>query len=208
MPSYHYLLEDIIDEAEGKVTRIKLPQLVNEIERYLWTNLNGLWMNVTETISVTAGNYQVTVDTTDWMQIIYAIDGDDKEELERTTMKKIEYLRENNSGYTTLEKYYIDKLKNSSSTLTLFGTPDEDTSVIVYTKQREAALVATDDESNKWMLGEGYGLLKYAVLSKRIFHEKKWPAWKQEYDRFLKEVRKYMGQEKRTYKNNYERRFF
>ncbi len=205
MPTYHYLIQDIAEEAGDSVKKVRIPELIRGVERELWALLSFLWQESIEPISIPAEQYSVTVDTTDWMMIKKAYT--EKGEVERVPEWKLEFMRSASNGNGYVNYFSVDKIKVSNSTVKVHYAPYEDTILNLVVKKRESELTDEDDETTKWFLGEGYYLIKYGVLSKRVFNPDKWPAWKQEFDRIIRDIRIMANKEKKTYRSC-DRRFF
>lgn len=177
------LINDLVIETGGRSdVASRLPLFIQNVEDALWPQLEGFAQEDTETLTVTSGATEVSVSDSLWLRVMNVFDSDGNK-LERKTLYQIDQLIAENSG-STLEYFYW----NYGGALKVAYAPSEDKTLYVSVLKREQNLTFTSTSTDSFFLGKGYNLLKYGVLSMRVFDPEKWPAWKQQYERELRNI--------------------
>ena len=201
--TYNDLVLDIAEEAGDSVVNAKIPKLIKEVERYLWTELPGLETSVDVTIS--SGSNSVSQDMSLWKKIKRAYRKDNGDEIDRISESEFQELYLDNSDYTEVEYYVVEDFK-TAGTIKVYGTPDDDLDLAFVVRVKEGN-IGIDTAETAFFLDKGYSLLKYGVLALRVLHPDKHGAWSTMYQRELKNVRATMSAEKVTNRSN-RRRWF
>ncbi len=206
MPSYEYLIRDLGQEIRDDFVKVKLPNIIREGEDIVWGEIAPLWADSEESITIPADSENVNIDISRWLRVKKVVRAEDGEVVQRTSVYKIKTL---NSVYDYKEiKMFAITGRRDNAQLWVHGVPDEDTILLVSVRVRDDYLEEGDTESDKFLLGDGYGALKYGVLALRVFDPERWPAWKQQYERELNALRQRLMGEKVSYKGDDGRRFF
>ena len=176
MATYAQLIADLEYEAERLPDNIAF--LIREVEQELWQQLYFCAPEQTYSVTVTAGSQTASLPTTykDFMQIKSVLDPYGKS-LRRTSKSQFNRLRLQDS----VPELYIFSWEPFEPQISVWKTPAQDSQLLLIVYEKESPIQDGDDETTKFFLGEGYNVLKYAVLYKRIFHPDKWEMWRARY---------------------------
>ena len=182
--TYEDLLNDLTMEVGGRSDVVsRLPLFVKNIEDALWPRLDGFATVDTESVTITADATEATITATNsdtyWMRVLGVFD-EDGNRLERVGMARWQQEVLDGSADELEHFCWVPK----SGKIRVAAAPSGAETLTIVVLKRDEPLAIGDDDS-KFFLGEGYNLLKYAVLTMRVFDPDKWGAWKQQYDREL-----------------------
>ena len=173
MATYSQLLSELQQEAGSLPDNI--PFLIREVESELWKELYFCAPEQIYTLTVPAGTETVSLPPTyqNFMQIKSLIDPSGNP-LRRVSPSQYSRLKLRDS---VPELFVFLWLPNSPS-ISVFRPPAQDSNLLLIVYEREDPIQDGDSESTKFFLGDGYTVLKYAVLYRRIFNPDKWELWK------------------------------
>lgn len=181
MPTYTQLLSDLEHEAERLPDNIAY--LIREVETELWQQLYFCAPESTYSLTVPAGSETVSLppDYKDFMQIKSLLDPHGRP-LRRVSPSQFNRMKLADS----VPPLFIFSWRPSDASLSIWSPPQADSTLLLIAHVRESPIQEGDDENTKFFLGEGYLVLKYGVLYKRIFHPEKWEMWRARFsDAFL-----------------------
>ena len=179
--TYKDLLNDLSVEVGGRSDVVsRLPQFIREVETQLWPRLEGFATEGSVTVPLSANATEAAMSDTLFLRILSVYD-EDGNPLDRVSYRKTIEINAASDGDAL--DFYAWRPGEGSIYVAL--APSEDTTITVVTLSKDAPLETGDDETSKFFLGAGYNLIKYGVLSMRVFDKERWPAWRQQFDREL-----------------------
>jgi len=201
--TYEDLINDLSVEVGGRSEVVsRLPQFVKQTEDFLWPLLEVYGTECSDSVTVTAGATSVSVSDTNWLCIKAVLDSNG-DRLDRVPKVRIDQYNSLNVA-STLSFFAWHKDGN----LYVAASPSSDSDLSIYYLARQDYLAPGDTDATKFFLGNGYSVLKYAVLSFRVFDPERWPAWKQQYERELNRLYVQAQTQNLTYKGPTDRRWF
>lgn len=185
--TYEQLLADLkLELGEGHPAVPRLPFLVRDAEEFIWKTIAPYMERETIELTFPAGT-----------AILSPVDDAGRVlDIGRAWQVSPQQGDLGKRPFTTIVAFH-DKEPYMSTQLRWIGISVRTKSVVVYPTPKEEAVVKVacclrepplepgDSDANKWLLGPGYGLIKYGVLALRVVDPDRWPAWKQQYDREL-----------------------
>jgi len=190
MPSYRDLLYDLRMEVGGDPNTVaRLPSFIREAEDIIWPQIVMAAPEQVVTLEFTDSS-QLSVNDRLWLQVVKAWDADGRP-------VKRQPVGSGSFGFNW-----------SRGIVRLVGEHSLPFTLRLKVRVREDYLQDGDDETTKFLLGRGYGLIKYGVLVHRVFDPQKWPAWKQEYERELRSIKEEAFMKRYTLKGPDGRRWF
>jgi len=199
---YRDLLNDLALEVGDRPDVVsRLPLFIKMTEDYLWPRMEGFATTEATTVTVTADSTEATITDDYWMRILGVFD-EDGEAVKRVSYHRLTKLNLEDEADDC--EYFAWK---QDGTLYVATAPDDDTELTVVHLDRDAPLGMTSSSTDSFFLNEGYNLLKYGVLTMRVFDPDKWPAWKQQYDRELHAMFVRSQKQALTYKGDDGRRW-
>lgn len=183
MASYRDLLLELSYEVGEQEPRVlaHLPFLIKEAENFLWGKIAELLPIKSQTVTPTQPTPLPSQNT---LQVL-RIETEDGE-LQRLPCGSVK-----GTGFF-IEGQNITFLPE---------VPTKD--ITIFFREREEPLQDGDTDATKFFLGDGFALLKYAVLTK-VFNKDKWAGWMQSYERELRELRERKFIEKTSYRGQDE----
>jgi len=179
MPTYADLISDLADENGGLLPD-NITYLIREVERELWQELFIYAPEVSYTVTIPAGSNTGDLSTLNYVRWLHirSVLGSGGSLLRRVPYNVFEIL---NSQSSTPELYAFS-WNPGSSTLYVTRAPSLSATVKATVLEREPFIQDGDSEQNRFFLGDGYNVLKYGVLYKRVTNPEKLELWK---SRFL-----------------------
>ena len=200
--TYLDLLNDLSMEVGDRPDVVaRLPQFIRSIEDDLWPRLEGFATVGKEVVAITADATEATISDAYWMRILGCYDEDGN------TVERV--------GYARMQQLQLEEscdeceyfAWNKTGTLYVADAPSTSTSLTLVYLAREEPMTGTCSATDRFFLGDGYNLIKYAVLTYRVFDRDKWGAWKQQYDRELHNLYVRSQKQALTYKGDDGRRW-
>ncbi len=191
--TYRDLVSQIAEEIGGSVPP-SLPSLIREVEKELWGLFYFLGDLGAELITVPALQNKVAISDELWLTIssVNAVYSAGNRELYRVSLPRFSRLK-NSVG--VLDVYCWEK----DGKLRVAKAPSSDTDLEVVVWKAQAPLEDGDSEANKFFLGRGFNLLKYAVLYKRFFDPDRYQYWKSQYLEALDSLYREIGRRRYSY---------
>jgi len=163
MPTYSDLISDLADENNG-ILPDNIAYLIREVERELWQELYIYAPETLYTVTATAGSSSVPLTNTEKWLHVRSVTTQTGALLRRVSFQIFDLL----DKQASTPELYAYSWNPSSSTLNITKPPSVDTTLTVTVMEREDFIQDGDPDSSKFFLAEGYNVLKYAVLYKRI----------------------------------------
>ena len=203
MPTYEELVQDIGAELGGKIPP-NLPFLIRSVERELWQHLWFLGRQRLVSFALPAGSSGLqsfsglTSVSPDFVLMIEGVFLQSTgETLTRVSLHR--FLREAKTNRTGDPEIYTVDL--STDQIGFYPVPSSGASQLeMLVRIRDDYIQAGDNENTKLLLGVGYEVLKWAVLSKRIFDPNKAQYWRQQYAEALSALLTKLSRERWSYR--------
>jgi len=178
MRTYADLLADLSTEVGGDLPD-NITQLIEEVETELWQDLYFCAPETIYTVSVPAGSSSgdlspFPVDR--WLQIRTVIDPHGSA-MRRVSLSQFQRM----SLQKAVPELYIWSWNPSDQIIRVYKEPASDASISLVVFERQPPLSPSDTSQTKFFLGDGYNVLKYGVLYKRIFNAEKFEMWRQRF---------------------------
>ena len=173
MATYSQLLSELQFEA-GQLPD-NIPYLIREVEDELWRELYFCAPEQVYTVSLPQGQEVASLPPSypNFMQIKSLLSPEGKP-LWRVSPSQYNRIKLQNS----VPELFVFLWKPGSSQISVWSPPAQDSDLLLIAYEREAPIQDGDSESTKFFLGDGYTVLKYAVLYRKIFNPDKWELWK------------------------------
>ena len=192
MPTYAELISSIAEEA-GQFTPANLPLLIREVERQLWQEFWYVAPETSETYVLPANTDLVNPLDTLWIHLSSVTPESTSEPLRRVSLGQFNRLK---SNIEPLKIFCWDR----KGSLFVAGTYYKDEVLTVVVRKRDDWIEDGDDETTKFWLGEGYNVLKYGCLYKRVFAPDRWEMWRQRYYEAVDSMLRSLGLKAHSYR--------
>jgi len=173
MATYLQLLSDL--QAEAGTLPDNIPFLIREVEDELWQELYFCAPEQVYTITVPAGSDTASLPPSfpSFLQIKSLL-SPEGHPLRRTSKSQFSRLKLQDA----VPPLFIFSWSPLEPTISVWKPPAQDSDLLLIVYERQSPIRDGDTEITKFFLGEGYNVLKYAVLYRRIFNPDKWQMWK------------------------------